>query len=146
MWFNGKVQYTLFGDKVEKSNEPIRINHFEGSAGDGKSLIWPVKIMHGRQAYDPVNKTLVILHMAGNDDTAFWTNFNWEKAVTVGMASVGAAFSGKVDFVATESTWPITHMVAPAKDALRCHDCHGKDGRMNWKALGYAGDPRSGKK
>jgi len=70
------------------------------------------------------------LHMAGNDDTAFWTNFNWEKAVAVGMASVGAPFSGKVDFVATESTWPITHMVAPAKDALHCDDCHASGGRL----------------
>ena len=146
MWFNGKVKYTLLGDKVEKSNQPTRINHFEGSAADGKSMIWPVKVFRGKQAYDPVNKSLVVLHMAGNDDSAFWTNFHWEKAVAAGMASVGAPFSGKVDFVATESTWPITHMVAPAKDALRCHDCHGKDGRMDWKALGYAGDPQSGKK
>ena len=129
-WFNGKVRYTLRSDKVEKSDQPIRINHFEGSAGDGKSLIWPVKIMRGKQAYDPVNKTLAVLHMAGNDDTAFWTNFNWERAVAVGMASVGAPFSGKVDFVATESTWPITHMIAPAKDALRCNACHSSNGRL----------------
>jgi len=130
LWFNGKVTYTLRTDKVEKSDQPIRINYFEGSAGDGKSLIWPVKIMRGKQAYDPVNKTLAVLHMAGNDDTAFWTNFNWERAVAVGMASVGAPFSGKVDFVTTESTWPITHMMAPAKDSLRCHDCHASGGRL----------------
>jgi octaheme c-type cytochrome (tetrathionate reductase family) len=146
IWFNGKVKYTLFGDKVEKSDRPTLINRFEGSAGDGKSLIWPVKVMRGKQAYDPVNKTLAVLHSSGLDDAAFLTNFNWEKAVAAGMATVGAPFSGKVDFVETESTWPITHMVAPAKDALRCHDCHGQGGRMNWKALGYAGDPLSGNK
>ena len=120
LWFNGKVRYTLRSDPVEKSAYPVRVNRFEGSAGDGKSLIWPVKIMRGKQAYDPVNKTLAVLHMAGTDDAAFWTNFNWEKSVAVGMASVGAPFSGKVDFVSTESTWPITHMVAPGKEALRC--------------------------
>ena len=130
MWFNGKVKYTLFGDRVENSDQPTRINHFEGSATDGKSMIWPVKVFRGRQAYDPVNKSLAVLHMAGNDDTAYWTNFNWEKAVAVGMASVGAPFSGKVDFVKTESTWPITHMVAPAKDSLRCRDCHASGGRL----------------
>ena len=130
MWFNGKVKYILFGDKVENSDRPTRINHFEGSATDGKSMIWPVKVFRGRQAYDPVNKSLAVLHMAGNDDTAFWTNFNWEKAVAVGMASVGAPFSGKVDFVKTESMWPITHMVAPAKDSLRCRDCHASGGRL----------------
>jgi hypothetical protein len=36
--------------------------------------------------------------------------------------------------------------VAPKAEALKCNDCHGKDGRMDWKALGYVGDPRSGKK
>ena len=130
LWFNGKVRYTLFGDKVEKSDQPTRINHFEGSAGDGRSLIWPVKVMRGKQAYDPVNKTLAVLHSSGLDDTAFLTNFNWEKAVAAGMASVDAPFSGKVDFVSTESTWPITHMVAPANDSLRCHDCHASGGRL----------------
>ena len=130
LWFNGKVTYTLLGDKIEKGAQPTRINHFEGSADDRKSMIWPVKVFRGKQAYDPVNKSLVVLHMAGTDDTAFWTNFNWEKAVAVGMASVGAPFSGQVDFVSTESMWPITHMVAPAKDALRCHDCHASGGRL----------------
>jgi len=130
LWFNGRVRYTLRTDKIEKSNEPVPINHFDGSAGDGRSLIWPVKIMRGKQVYDPVYKNLVVPHLAGNDDTAYWTNFNWEKAVASGMASVGAPFSGKVDFIATESTWPITHMVAPAKDALGCGDCHRADGRL----------------
>ena len=26
--------------------------------------------------------------------------------------------------------WPITHMVAPAEDALACGDCHAREGRM----------------
>jgi len=129
-WFNGKVRYTLQRDTVEKSSQPTRINRFEGSARDGKSLIWPVKVMRGKQAYDPVNKTLAVLHMAGSDDTAYWTNFNWEKAVATGMATVGTPFSGKVDFLQTESRWPLTHMVAPAKDALHCHECHKANGRL----------------
>ena len=130
MWFNGKVKYTLRGDKVEKGAVPTRINHYEGSAGDGKSVIWPVKVFRGKQVYDPVNKTLVAPHLFGNDDTAYWTNFNWNKAITVGMASVGAPFSGKVDFLDTESTWPITHMVAPKEKALGCAACHASGGRL----------------
>jgi hypothetical protein len=46
------------------------------------------------------------------------------------MASVGAPYSGKVDFLDTESVWPITHMVAPAKNALGCGDCHVSGGRL----------------
>jgi len=26
--------------------------------------------------------------------------------------------------------------------ALQCDACHGDKGRIDWKALGYAGDPR----
>ena len=130
IWFNGRVKYTLREDKIEKGDKPIQINRFDGSAGDGKSLIWPVKVFRGKQAYDPVNKTLAVTHLAGADDTAYWTNLNWEKAVATGMATVNASFSGKVDFIETESSWPITHMVAPAKDSLRCVACHAANGRL----------------
>lgn len=130
IWFNGRVKYTLRGDKVEKGEQPTRINHFEGSAGDGKSMIWPVKVFRGKQVYDPVYKTLVAPHLSGDDDSAYWTNFNWEKAVAAGMAAVGEPFSGKVDFLTTESTWPITHMVAPKEKALGCAECHASGGRL----------------
>ena len=32
-------------------------------------------------------------------------------------------------------------MVQPADAALQCYDCHGENGRMDWAALGYPGDP-----
>jgi hypothetical protein len=37
--------------------------------------------------------------------------------------------------------WPTTHMVQPAKNALTCEACHGAEGRLDWLALGYPGDP-----
>lgn len=129
-WFNGTVNYTLLGDKIDKAAAPTQVNSFEGSPGDGKSLIWPVKVMRGKQPYDPVNQTLVKPHTAGNDDTAYWKNFGWEKAIAAGMASAGAPFSGQVDFIETEMSWPITHMVAPKEDALACAECHSKNGRL----------------
>lgn len=130
VWFNGTVNYTLMGDKIEKGDKPIQINRFEGSATDGKSMIWPVKVFRGKQQYDPVNKSLVITHLAGNDDTAYWKNLNWVKAVEAGMAKGGVKFSGQVDFIETESIWPITHMVAPKDKALGCVECHVSNGRL----------------
>jgi hypothetical protein len=124
------VTYTLLGDKVEKGDKPTQINRIGGSPTDGKSLIWPMKIMRGKQPYDPVNKTLVTPHTAGNDDTGFWKNLNWEKAIETGMKSSGAPFSGKVDFIETEMYWPTTHMVAAKEKALGCADCHVKGGRL----------------
>jgi octaheme c-type cytochrome (tetrathionate reductase family) len=130
VWFNGEVQYTLLGDKVEKSERPTQINRLGGSPTDGKSLIWPVKTFRGTQPFDPVNKTLVTPHTAGNDDTGYWKNLDWNKAITTGMNATGAPFSGQVDFIKTEMSWPITHMVAPKEKALGCVECHTQGGRL----------------
>ena len=131
VWFNGTVNYTLLGDPIEKSQQPIAINRFEGSAGDGKSLIWPVKLFRGKQPFDPINKTLVVTHLAGEDDTAYWKNMVWDKAVAEGMKTLHKPFSGKVDFIETTAMWPITHMVAPKDKALGCNECHAKGGRLD---------------
>jgi len=32
-------------------------------------------------------------------------------------------------------------MVSPKGESLDCLDCHGDNGRMDWSALGYQGDP-----
>jgi hypothetical protein len=129
-WFNGEVTYTLLTDKVVKGEQPTQINRLGGSAADGKSLIWPMKVFRGRQPYDPVNQTLVTPHTAGNDDTGYWKNLVWDKAIEVGMNDSGAPFSGQVDFIDTEMSWPITHMVAPKEQALGCAECHAQQGRL----------------
>ena len=77
------------------------INRMSGSATDGKSMIWPMKVFRGSQPYDPVNKTLVTPHTAGNDDTGYWKNLDWDKAITVGMKDSGHPYSGKMEFLKT---------------------------------------------
>jgi hypothetical protein len=37
--------------------------------------------------------------------------------------------------------WRLNHEVVPKKNALSCTDCHSLDGVMDFKALGYKGDP-----
>ncbi len=128
-WFNGNVSYTLVGDEIDAS-QIVPINRFEGAPNDPDARIWPVKVMRGKQAYDVVNKTLAALHTFGQDNSAFWGNFKWEPALAAGMASVGQPFSGEFDFVETEMRWPITHMVAPKEDTVRCTECHGPRSRM----------------
>jgi hypothetical protein len=46
------------------------------------------------------------------------------------MKDSGAPWSGKVDFIKTEMSWPITHMVAPKEKALGCVECHSKESRL----------------
>ena len=35
----------------------------------------------------------------------------------------------------------IFHEVQPASRALQCLECHSPKGRLDWKTLGYKGDP-----
>ncbi|HET6719827.1 MAG TPA: cytochrome C, partial [Rhodocyclaceae bacterium] len=48
-----------------------------------------------------------------------------------GMRVAGLPYSGKFDYVKTEMSWPITHMVAPKEDALTCAQCHKPGGRLD---------------
>jgi octaheme c-type cytochrome (tetrathionate reductase family) len=129
-WFDGQIRYTLPSEKIDPE-QIVKINHFAGSADDADARIWPFKQMEGRQPYDKVNHTLVYSHVWGPDtDTAFWTNFDWSKAIGAGMQAAGLDFSGEHGFVDTYMYWPITHMVAPKEQALSCESCHSKGGRL----------------
>jgi octaheme c-type cytochrome (tetrathionate reductase family) len=128
-WFNGKVDYTLFGDKVSEDSV-VKINEFQGDADDPEARIWPVRVFRGKQMYDKGLQTLAVLHTAGKDDAAFWGNYDWDKAMEVGMRTAGSEYSGELGFVSTEMSWPITHMVSPKEDALACESCHTDGGRL----------------
>src|SRR5690606_28834140 len=85
----------------------------------------------GKQAYDEINEYLIQSNVYGPEgDSAFWTNYDWDKALKAGMAGSDVPYSGKFGFVETEMWWPTTHMVAPANEALQCDSCHAKDGRL----------------
>ncbi len=125
-WFNGDIEYQGL-TPFEDGATALAVNRIHGSFDDPDSRIWPFKVMRGVQPYDSVNNTLVIPHVYGKDDTAYWGNFDWDKAITSGMEHAGAAYSGEYDFIETEMYWPIAHMVAPAEDALTCDACHRRD-------------------
>ncbi|WP_457645417.1 tetrathionate reductase family octaheme c-type cytochrome [Profundibacter sp.] len=130
-WFNGTVEYTLPETTIDPS-KPVEINHIFGSADDPDSRIWPFKQMIGRQAYDAGFNKLAYSHVWGPEtDTAFWTNFDWAKAIKAGMKAARSDYSGEYGFVDTRMYWPIAHMVAPAEKALECKDCHAEDGRLD---------------
>ncbi|MBI5331517.1 MAG: tetrathionate reductase family octaheme c-type cytochrome [Betaproteobacteria bacterium] len=130
VWFNGEVNYTLRETRLDPS-KVVEINSLGGSAADGKSKVWPMKVFRGKQPYDLGNNQLLVFHTYGKDDSALWSNFNWDKALAYGMKEIGAEYSGKYAFVSTEMSWPITHMVAPKADALTCAQCHTAPGRLD---------------
>jgi octaheme c-type cytochrome (tetrathionate reductase family) len=137
-WFNLSVSRYLLGDKIDPS-AVTPINLPQGSVKDRSARIWPFKIHRAVQPYDAKNLYLFPPVTGGKD--GYWTNFDWDNAFRLGEKASKIPYSGSYGFARTEMFWPLTHMVAPKQKALGCTDCHGDGARMDWKALGYAGDP-----
>ena len=129
-WFDGKMTYTTIDTKFDPS-QPVNINAFSGSPDDPNSRIYPFKKMHTIQPYDKGNNTLVYMHLWGEDENALWGNYDFDKAIKTGMEENNIPYSGEWDFVETYSYWPTNHMVAPKEDALKCAECHDKQGRLS---------------
>ncbi len=139
-WYNGGAKYYLQGQIIDPT-KPVHLNSLRGNIHEAAAKITPFKIMRGMQPYDGTNKYLIVPHLFGSD--GYWKTFDWTSSSRIGMQAVDLPFSGVVDFVETEMSWPVNHMVAPKENALTCTNCHGKKGqrRMDWKALGYRRDP-----
>ncbi len=125
-WFNGDVAYQNL-KPFEEGTEVVSINSIGGEAGAPDSRIWPFKVFRAVQPYDSGNNTLAVPHLFGKDETAYWKNWDWDKALSSGMEAYGADYSGEYDWIETEMYWPLAHMVAPAEDALACESCHTRD-------------------
>lgn len=137
-WFNGSATAYHTGDKID----PSKITHLSSPLGDiddKTAKIYPFKVMRGKQIYDTVNMNLITAKIA--NEGGYWLDFDWDKAARLGSEATGLPYSGKYAFAETDMYWRLNHMVAPKEQALGCLDCHGDEGRMDWAALGYKGDP-----
>jgi octaheme c-type cytochrome (tetrathionate reductase family) len=130
-WFDGQMRYTTIDTRFDPASGPVEINAFDGSAEDPGSRIWPFKRMHTVQPYDKGNNTLVYMHLWGDDEDAYWGNYDFGRAIEVGMEKFDLPYSGEYGFVETYSYWPITHMVAPKEAAATCDSCHARQGRLD---------------
>lgn len=137
-WFDGTVDRYLLGDEIDPAQSTV-LNQPQGSIDDANSLIWPFKVHYARQPYDAVYNILLQPNTVG--EQGYWTTFDWDSALARGSEAAGLPYSGEYDFAPTEMYWNLTHMVAPADNAVQCTECHGETGRMDWEALGYDGDP-----
>lgn len=130
-WFDGKLNYTTIDTRFDPAMSPVELNSVSGSHDDPGSRIYPFKRMHTIQPYDKGNNTLVYMHLWGDDDAALWGNYDFQKAITVGMKKNGIPYSGEFGFLETYSYWPTNHMVAPKEGALSCDSCHAEEGRLD---------------
>jgi octaheme c-type cytochrome (tetrathionate reductase family) len=139
LWFNGDLSYRyLLGDKIDPT-QPTLIDRPAGSLDDPGARIFPFKLHVANQPYDTTYDYLLQPITAGDD--GYWTNFNWDNAFRLAEPITGLKYSGAYGFAETWMYWPTTHMVQPKENALQCTDCHAENGRLDWEALGYPGDP-----
>ena len=129
-WFDGKMNFLTIDQKFDPKKQPVEVNHFKGSYDDPDSRIYPFKQMRTFQPYDKGNNTLVYMELWGNNDTSLWGNYDFAKAIKVGMEKYNLPYSGEYDFIKTVSYWPINHMVSPKEGALSCNECHARKGRL----------------
>ncbi|MCF6290794.1 MAG: tetrathionate reductase family octaheme c-type cytochrome [Desulfobacterales bacterium] len=139
-WYNGNDTAYLRGDKIDPT-KVVRLNGPVGNVNDKNAKIFPYKTHRATQIFDNKYNYLVTPLLSRKGDTAFWKTYDWNAAAKKGMAAIGLPYSGSYGFVNTITYWRINHGVVPADQALDCLDCHGSRGRMNWKYLGYEGDP-----
>ncbi len=142
-WYDGTTEMYLLGEEIELTNGILTFNPLNGSYGDPNARISAFKVMRGKQYYDKLTNQLLVPHLFGKG--GYWKTLDWHASFTNGMNSVGLRYSGEHDVVETEMFWPVYHQVVPAEQAAGCVDCHTKDpavqGLLDWKRLGYAGDP-----
>jgi octaheme c-type cytochrome (tetrathionate reductase family) len=137
-WYKGEAGAYLPGEKIDPA-AVTRLSYPIGSRADTNAKIYPFKVHTGKQIYDRQNSYLITPKVFGKD--GYWSTFNWDQAARLGMEATGLPYSGDYGFAPTAMYWRINHMVAPKEQALSCLDCHGDHGRLDWKALGYQGDP-----
>lgn len=137
-WYSGESTHMLVGDEVQL-NVMNDITKPIGSKDEPDSKIYPFKVHRGKQIADAQYNYLLPTHLFGG----FWNDFDWNKSVSEGAAAYNLRYSGEFTFVKTEMYWKINHMVTPKEEALECTDCHSKvkETRLDWKTLGYDGDP-----
>jgi len=137
-WFNGRADRYIKGDTIDPE-KVVQLNRPLGDIHDPQARIWPFKVHRGKQPYDRVHRYLLVPKTVGED--GFWKTFDWDRSLRLGAQAAGLVYSGEFGFVETTLVYNLSHMVAPKQFALQCHDCHSENGRMDWRALGYPGDP-----
>lgn len=136
-WYNGTIERYLKGQKIKDPSKVVNISRPLGDITDKKAKIFPFKVHTGKQPMDSLSNCLLI----PQTHNALWKDYDWENALKKGAKGSQVPYSGKYQFVKTAFYGSINHEVATRDKALQCGECHMGGTRMNWKALGYKGDP-----
>jgi len=138
-WFNGFTRAQLPGEPANRlSDGSVGIMVPQGSRDDPKAKIFAFKLHKGRLPLLSEKNWLIPITVEH-----FFSNGQIEPAVLNAAKENYGIDNAKFTWVETTRYMGIFHGVQPKENALKCSNCHGANGLMDWKALGYKGNPLS---
>jgi len=136
-WYNGTTWEQLLGEPVRKmADGSIGMMVPQGSKADPKAKIYPFKLHKGRMPVLSGRDYILPIEVE-----EFFKSGEMDKAVkgaaerTYGVREASYYWNDTVRYMG------INHEAVPKEKALGCLDCHDTGKRLDWKALGYDGDP-----
>ncbi len=136
-WYNGTTREQLPGEAVERLPDgSVGIMMPQGSRRDPQARIFAFKLHRARL---PV--------LAGKDwiipivVEQFFPDGKIDVAVKKAAKEMYGVENAQYTWTETTRYMGLFHGVQPASHALQCLECHGPQGRLDWKALGYSDDP-----
>ncbi len=138
-WWNGRGTIALLDEPVKKqANGKVAMYTPDGSIADSKARIYAFKYHTGRLPIEASTGMMIPVQVG-----VVFRSGNNLQAVKAGAKNflgrdVPASDIGWVD---TERYMGLFHEVQPKDKALDCNDCHMGGSRLDWKTLGYKGDP-----
>jgi len=136
-WYNGTTWAQLPGEPVRLLGDgTVGMMLPQGSRQDPRARIYPFKLHRGVMPVMEGTNFLIPIVVE-----EFFADGNIDKAVKAAAAEMYGVKNASYRWVPTTRYMGIFHEVVPKEQALSCLDCHSPKGRLDWKALGYEGDP-----
>jgi hypothetical protein len=136
-WYNGTVRAELPGQPVtQREDGVIQMVTPQGSRADDGAKLHAFKVHRGKMPVESNRRWLLPINVE-----EFFANGDIDAAVREAAHVLYHMEDFEYEWVEVERWMGIYHEVQPAENALRCLDCHGPDGRLDWAGLGYEADP-----
>jgi hypothetical protein len=136
-WFNGRTLEALPGEPVHRlADGSVAVMIPEGSRKDPKARIYAFKKHTGRLPLLKDKNWIIPIQVE-----SFFAKGEIDPAVKEAAKQMYGIDNAQYTWAPVTRYMGIFHGVVPGTKALDCVDCHGPNGRMDWKALGYKANP-----
>ena len=136
-WYNGTVWAQLPGVPVTQREDGIvEMVVPQGSRTDLTAKLYPFKVHRGKMPVTTESRWMLPINVE-----EFFADGNIDGAVREAAHVLYGIEGFEYEWVNVKRYMGIFHEVQPGENALRCLDCHGSDGRLDWAGLGYEADP-----